>query len=116
MMPADLVTPKQIDLLHKDMITHTTSTIKVPKIERARKSRAQDAFNQLFDAGPAAFAAKRTLPYEEHTTSFFDALKSKRTSLAATMTTKKKLGALSPVRRRAEQILEDGAREHYGRS
>ena len=44
-MPADLVTPKQIDLLHRDMITHTTQTIRVPKIERARKSRAQDAYN-----------------------------------------------------------------------
>jgi dsDNA-specific endonuclease/ATPase MutS2 len=49
--------------------------------------------------------------------SFFDVLKSKRASLAGTMNTKmsKDATTLSPVRRRAEQILEDG-QERYGRS
>lgn len=33
-LKTDLVTPKQIDFIHKDLITHTAKTIKVPKIER----------------------------------------------------------------------------------
>ena len=47
--------PEKEERVYDDVITHTAKVIRVPLIEKNRKSRVQDGYDQCLKKGPKSF-------------------------------------------------------------